>query len=498
MSSVPDRIIRRVPEHAIAKIESGEWYISSGSIRYSNTHRIAAHFVEGDAGWSETVRKLIEVGAELVSTNPDLVARPISLIFERSAMLLPPTISTTTISDLADRFENLNAELLAVQSNLRAEFQRNRLNDFNSGLMAARDVRSIKDSVTKSNRLNSALDKLFTARENQLQDFQNALHNSENLSDLQDAQDHLLLAMYAQSMLIRAYFDGDEIATARQRHNEVIGKFGEYTRQLIRYWLNDKYAPDRAIDPSGELLERYIQIQVWLEGRSREEALFKIILDGQHATAKLPPPAPQTEQEDIAEKQTITSDKNKTGWAFIQIGAATLVLMSLAGVAYTAGRSQRKGLSLSELSEPIRENLATLSKQIGGWAKSFFKDITLKDVLNSAPFVVFLERFLNSGQRASDGIQFSQEYDPHLQPEVNENTEENTSPIFDYAKIIERSQIIIENFQRLETYLAEMALSGDSIDEWEAQLTRLRIDDHGIILTPEVFNEIEQSLSGKS
>jgi ribosomal protein S15P/S13E len=289
-------------------------------------------------------------------------------------------VSVLSFGVLLQRLDDLEKQIQGLGEAILQEFKRDRDNDFQVALEAARDVYEHADKNQKDLAARSAIDRLKSARNNFLRDFENAVIDRSNREKIKLAQALLERAIYAQIAVARCYWVTGNADTAAKQLGEELPKFKKHVKSLIEALLSPDPALyfEASIPP--ERLAQFFNVQHWLHDGSdaiTAESMFEIL------------------------------------------------------------QELRKDFFRPDLSEKITQS-------------------TQAQPPTPLPVVgVVLSKFSQSSKRSESDWR---------------------TPLL---KNLERSLVLIENYQRLEGYELEIRTARLSLEEWEKLVDAKRLAEHG-------------------
>jgi hypothetical protein len=205
--------------------------------------------------------------------------------FTASGQLVNLALTAATFQAVMQRLDRLSQEVNKLGEIVRAEFARDRDTDFQQALEAARDAFESATPNQREQAIRSAVDGLYKARVNFLNDFQQAFDGAVTENKLFIAQHCLIRAMYAEMSRIRCYIAANELNLAKQRLQESIPLFHRHSQTLVRHWIGEHPAIFFHKEISAENVDRFLQIQQWLyqdgdlAGLDKASILFRIVND---------------------------------------------------------------------------------------------------------------------------------------------------------------------------------------------------------------------------
>jgi len=189
-------------------------------------------------------------------------------------------VSVLSFGVLLQRLDDLEKQIQGLGEAILQEFKRDRDNDFQVALEAARDVYEHADKNQKDLAARSAIDRLKSARNNFLRDFENAVIDRSNREKIKLAQALLERAIYAQIAVARCYWVTGNADTAAKQLGEELPKFKKHVKSLIEALLSPDPALyfEASIPP--ERLAQFFNVQHWLHDGSdaiTAESMFEIL-----------------------------------------------------------------------------------------------------------------------------------------------------------------------------------------------------------------------------
>jgi hypothetical protein len=182
--------------------------------------------------------------------------------------LLNLALSGATLVTINRRLGEMKQQLEGMEAKLLAEFEQDRVVDFEGAISAANDFFEGKKEETRGAAYRSAVEGLEKARKHFMLNFEKALEKAPSRNHLVLAQNYLIRAMYAETLRIRCYWAMEEDEIARKRFREAMPIFQLGVERLIRVWLGKKSGVYFHKDVPNYNLARFLRIQQWLRGVS--------------------------------------------------------------------------------------------------------------------------------------------------------------------------------------------------------------------------------------
>ena len=257
------QVFLHVPEVIIQGLTDGSLERVGGVIRETSGKQIVAWLRDMD-GWRET-GKIVPHSLNQVIDASSTVQNTTSLISPLLAgSILNFSMSAVSLWAIMRRMDQLSTQIDLLRETVKTEFKRERDMRFKIALQAARDVfEGNPNSAYSENAARSAIDGLYEARENFLDEL-SLLARSGIVADQRAlAQHYLLRAMYAEMSRVRCYLIAS-VDTALKRLSEDMPRFRDITVTLVKAWLGDKPAAYFYRDMTASDVGRFIAIQRWL------------------------------------------------------------------------------------------------------------------------------------------------------------------------------------------------------------------------------------------
>jgi hypothetical protein len=254
-------VVFDVPEQLALGLASGSLQRVGGVIVDSGSKQVVAWLRDG------SIDRVLDDGGLLTPLLAGLAASKAGTAlatFTAGGLVLNLALAAVSFREIVQRLDRLSAAVNQLGEELRAEFARERDMRFRVALQAARDVFEGENLDNRDNAMRSAVDGLYAARENFLDEFNRLLNQSDHGQMLIAAYHMLIRALYAEVSRIRCYLAGEDIELAKLRINEDMPRFAQYTKQLISRLMGDHPAiylhqvietPDAA---------RFLRVQRWL------------------------------------------------------------------------------------------------------------------------------------------------------------------------------------------------------------------------------------------
>lgn len=183
-----------------------------------------------------------------------------------TGQMLNLALTGITLVTTMRRLDQLSQQIDALSEIVRSEFKRERDARFKRALQSARDAFESNHPANRGNAAQRAIDNLYEAREQLLEDFRAILQNELTFDRLQSAQHYLVRALYAETSRIRCYLINDETELAKKRLREDLPTLEQASQDLIRAWLGSYPAAYLHRDVPTDEMRRFMEIQRWLHG----------------------------------------------------------------------------------------------------------------------------------------------------------------------------------------------------------------------------------------
>lgn len=250
-----------VPETLITGLSTGSLERIGGVIREADTKQVVAWLREGISDTSESglPAPLTQV---LAATNNAGISAVLGTVVLTS--LLNFSVSLISLRIMMNRLDQLGAQIESLREMIKTEFKRERDMRFKVALQAARDVfEGEEHTVYSETAARSAIDGLYEARENYLDELNSLIQTGVSVERRILAHHYLMRAMYAEVSRIRCYLTRS-MDMAIKRLAEDIPRFRDLTVSLVKLWLGEKHAAYLYREMSQQHVQRFIAIKRWL------------------------------------------------------------------------------------------------------------------------------------------------------------------------------------------------------------------------------------------
>ncbi len=288
----PLEVVFEVPKHILSGLLSGQLERVGGVIRNSATKEVVvwlrdANVLDSVGGILPTPLNLILNAARAalslydghltrtaigeLSEQVDQLSHQLKWVTSMSTFVVGGQVlnlGLTAISLYAtlQKLNQLSDEISHLSEMIRAQFNWDRNLRFKTALQAARDVFETDESNFRNNAVRSAIDGLYEARENFLDDYNETMKRGDpTLDNLLMAKHYLIRAIYAETSRIRCYLASGEIDIARRYLKEDLVIFKEASTRLVDQFIGKKPALYFYKDVDASDLDRFLQIQRWLK-----------------------------------------------------------------------------------------------------------------------------------------------------------------------------------------------------------------------------------------
>jgi hypothetical protein len=184
--------------------------------------------------------------------------------FTVAGQLLNLSMTFVSMRVILNRVNQLSGLVEELGETVRNEFERARDIEFKSALQSARDALESTAIDNRTQSAHHAIGALYRAREQFIDDFSRSVEAAFDYDNLLLAQQYLIRAMYAEAARVYCYLEIDEEELARKRLSEAVAEMEEGVKTLITHWLGKHPAIFMHKDVSKSDLERFLQIEVWL------------------------------------------------------------------------------------------------------------------------------------------------------------------------------------------------------------------------------------------
>lgn len=263
-------VLFHIPQHIAAGLGSGVFQRIGGVIVERDSKQVVAWLRDG-------------IGHQNNPDAPRLFSQAITGM-SATGQVLNLALTGITLVTTMRRLDQLSQQIDALSEIVRSEFKRERDARFKRALQSARDAFESNHAANRENAAQRAIDSLYEAREQLLEDFRAILQSELTFDRLQVAQHYLVRALYAETSRIRCYLINDETELAKKRLSEDLSALEQASQELIRAWLGAYPAAYLHRDVPADDMRRFMHIQRWLYGddastTSDEVEIFLQIID---------------------------------------------------------------------------------------------------------------------------------------------------------------------------------------------------------------------------
>lgn len=287
-------VVFQVPAHLEAGLYSGALERVGGVVRDRATKQVVAWLREGaqSGGLGLNPVNLILHMAQAGVTVWDghktrqavsSLSRQVAALSQLTAtgQVVNLAIAGLSLSQTLKRLTQLSDQILQLEKTIQAEFNRDRVRRFETALEAADDAFKSQNANQRDLAARKAIDDLFEARQNFLEDFNTTLTRDLQNRDRLKLAEHLLLnAIYAHTNRIRCYWAMGDKDRALSRLKEDQPIFRKHVERLVQIRLQPSPARYFEKNISSEDLAQFIAVQQWLKGEEgpiTPQTLFAIV-----------------------------------------------------------------------------------------------------------------------------------------------------------------------------------------------------------------------------
>ncbi len=190
-------------------------------------------------------------------------------VLDLAATAFSAAIVLKRIRDLEKRIERL-------YKHISSEFSRDRQVKLEAAIHTASDALNMHNPDSKSFHANSAIIRLFEARQHIWREVEMLKGSSSGATNNQLMQDNLLQAMHLDTLRGRCLHEIDQVGLATAYLSDKLEAYRETSRLLVHRHLGEHRAVFFHKSVSERDLKRYLAIETWL--RPSEDRLWEILL----------------------------------------------------------------------------------------------------------------------------------------------------------------------------------------------------------------------------
>lgn len=243
-------VLFHIPQYIEAGLSTGIFQRVGGVIVEHDSKQVVAWLRDG-------------IGHQNNPDAPRLFSQAVTGM-SATGQVLNLALTGITLVTTMRRLDQLSQQIDALSEIVRSEFKRERDARFKRALQSARDAFESNHAANRENAAQRAIDGLYEAREQLLEDFRAILQSELSFDRLQVGQHYLVRALYAETSRIRCYLINDETELAKKRLSEDLSALEQASHDLIKAWLGSFPAAYLHRDIPGDEMRRFMRIQRWL------------------------------------------------------------------------------------------------------------------------------------------------------------------------------------------------------------------------------------------